>query len=82
MGLTNGSKNGALSNQVVGSANHLFVAAGSYGQAPGSYAAYNTWITGSTIFGMTTDSSKSGVIADASSIKINTAELGKWFIKF
>lgn len=77
MGLTNGTKNGALSNQVANNANHLFIAASSYGQAPGSHAGYSTWITGSTIFGMTTDETKSGVIADASSIKIDTAELGK-----
>lgn len=32
--------------------------------------------------GITTDSSKSGVVADLSDAQINSAKLGAWFIKF
>ena len=76
LGLTNGTATAGLGwvNQ-----GYLSATTGSYGTAPKT-ASVSPFITGQ--FGVTTDKTKSGLIADTSSISIKTLKLGKYYIKY
>lgn len=54
----------------------------SYGQNTGAQQSNNENVTRNKIFGLTTNSTKSGIIADVTSITIPAKQLGKFYIRF
>lgn len=80
LGLTNGK-------QFFGSGCHsdfdyITAYVNGYGAKVGATINSNQDVTNHIGIGITTDATKSGIVADLSSAQISSTKLGAWFIKF
>lgn len=54
----------------------------SYGQSTGAQQLTSEDVTRNRIFGLTTDRTRSGIMADTTSLSIPTKQLGKFIIRY